>query len=149
MVSQSASEQSDTNFGFAGHIRDKHPFALFPQSDFAKLSQDDNEPKVEGDRKIYDERTKVVVLKAILERGGRKWQFVWNGIKISAPIRSDTFFDKMASKEYEFGQGDILDVTLRITRAKDEMAGVFINEKYEIIEVHSLEKTPRQTGLLP
>jgi hypothetical protein len=55
----------------------------------------------------------------------------------------------MARREYEFGQGDVLDVTLRITKVKDEMSGVFINEKYEIVEVHGHEKPPRQDSLLP
>lgn len=140
-------DPSVTDFGFAGHIHDETPLALIPQSDFAKLSQEGD-----GDseaRHTHDERTKVTVLKAIFERGARKWQFVWNGVKISAPIRSDAFFDRMASREYEFGQGDVLDVTLRITRIRDEMAGVFINDKYEIIEVHGLEKVPRQVRLMP
>ena len=54
----------------------------------------------------------------------------------------------MAKREYEFGQGDVLDVTLRITRVKDEMAGVYINEKYEIAEVFGLEKALQQTRFL-
>ncbi len=144
-------DPSVTNFGFAGQIGAEKPFALISRTDFAVLAESQDSGDKDGDesRDTHDERARVVVLKAIFERGARRWQFVWNGIKISAPIRSEVFFDKMASREYEFGQGDILDITLRITRVRDEMSGVFINEKYEIIEVHGLEKTPRQGLLMP
>ncbi len=143
-------DPSVKNFGFVGHIRDEHPLAVMPADKFALRSRAEEDDAAHNDlRHIHDERSKVTVLKAILERGDRKWQFVWNGIKISAPIRSSAFFDSMAKREYEFGQGDVLDVTLRITRVRDEMAGVFINEKYEIIEVHGLEKSLRQQSFLP
>jgi hypothetical protein len=45
----------------------------------------------EGDPNHRDERTRVTVLELVFERGTRKWQFVWNGIKISAPIKHDEF----------------------------------------------------------
>lgn len=140
-------DPSVTDFGFANHIHDEKPFAIIPQSDFAKLSEVADDDKDDG-REVHEERTKVTVLKAIFERSSRRWQFVWNGIKISAPIKNDIFFDRMASREYEFGQGDILDVTLRITRVRDEMTGVFVNEKYEIMDVHGLEKSLKQSSLL-
>jgi hypothetical protein len=145
-------DPSVTDFGFARHINDQTPFALIPQSDFVKLAEEDGGDELDEQddtRHTHDERTKVTVLKAIFERGGRRWQFVWHGIRISAPIKSDAFYDRIARREYEFGQGEILDVTLRITRVREEMTGVFINEKYEIVEVHGLEKSPKQQWLLP
>jgi hypothetical protein len=51
------------------------------------------------------------VLKAILVRSARKWQFVWNGIKISAAISDESFYDSLARHEYEFGQGDVIDAS--------------------------------------
>jgi hypothetical protein len=42
------------------------------------------------------------VIKFVFEKGTRKWQFVWNQIKIYAPITDDEFFIKLASCEYIF-----------------------------------------------
>jgi len=47
-----------------------------------------------------------------------------DGIRISAPIKSDEFFDKLATREYDFSQGDVLDVTLRVHQVRDEISGV-------------------------
>ena len=88
-----------------------------------------------------------LVLKAVFQRGPRKWEFVWNSIRISAPIRDDTFFHKLASREYAFAQGDVLDATLRVYQHRDEITGVFINERYEVVQVHDLIKRPRQDAL--
>ena len=88
------------------------------------------------------------MLKLVFERGPRKWQFVWNGVKISDAIRSDEFFHKLASREYKFTQGDILDVTMRIHQTRNDISGVWMNTDYEVTEVHGLENMPQQSTLL-
>jgi hypothetical protein len=87
-------------------------------------------------------------LRAILVRSARKWQFVWNGIQISAAITDGRFYDALARREYQFGQGDILDVMLRIYQERNDEAGVYINAGYEVIEVFGHIPGPRQ-GTLP
>jgi hypothetical protein len=138
-------DRSVTNFGFATHISAPEPTFSVPRAEFAILSRspEEDDPAIE----VKEEITKVVVIKAIFERGSRRWQFAWNGVKISAPIRSRAFFDKIAAGEYEFGQGDVLIVTLRIVRVRDELTRAFLNKSYEIIEVHGLEKSPKQSEL--
>jgi hypothetical protein len=88
-------DASVTDFGFAMHLHDAKPFSLVPRAHFAVLAAGDGEEGPDDSRETHDERTKVTVLKAIFERGARKWQFVWNGVKISAPIRSESFFDRL------------------------------------------------------
>ena len=85
--------------------------------------------------------------KAILVRSARKWQFVWNGIKISAAISDESFYESLARHEYEFGKGDIIDETLRIFQRKDDETGVYINTRYEVIKVHRRIPGPRQDSL--
>jgi hypothetical protein len=139
-------DSSVTDFGFVANIHDSHPVALFRRESFGILSAPVKSEDPD-DRHYVDERTPIIILKAIFERGDRRWQFVWNNIRISAPIKDTEFFDKLAAREYEFGQGDILDVTLRIYRTRDEMSGVFINDKYEVTQVHDLKRSAKQAGL--
>jgi hypothetical protein len=88
------------------------------------------------------------ILKTVFERGSRKWQFVWNGHKISAPIKDETFFDKIESREYKFGQGDYLVVEMTIYKEKDEVSGAMINKSYEINRVMELKKKSSQLKLI-
>lgn len=140
---------SVTDFGIAASMDvSVAPVGIIDQTGFREIVKSYGKEDEQIDVPFIDEITKVTVLKIVFERGYRKWQFVWNGIKISAPIVSDAFFDKLASHEYEFAQGDVLDITLRIHRARDEFSGALINSAYEVIEVHGLEKMPRRTSFL-
>jgi hypothetical protein len=142
-------DPSVTEFGILSHIHDETPIAIIPRIHFDDLARIEPESERDEAHRSSDQRARLVVLRAIFERSARRWQFVWNGIRISASIIDPTFFDKLASREYIFGQGDILDVTLRIHQRKDDVAGAYINEAYEIVEVHGVEHGPRQTRLSP
>jgi len=140
-------DPSVTEFGIGASMTERAPMILVPRAEFPRLAIIPEDTTEDEQRRHIDEKAKLVVLKAIFERSERRWQFVWNGIRISAPIRDKSFFDKLAAREYEFGQGDVLDVTLRIYQIQDEITGAFTNERYEIIEVHGLERRPRQSSL--
>ena len=140
-------DQSVSDFGFVARISDTHPIGVIQRSQFAILTRIPEEETEEDGRRVCDERTPVTVLKVIFERSSRRWQFVWRGVRISAPIKDEDFFTKLASREYVFSQGDVLDVTLRIYQIRDEMSGAFINDRYEIIKVHGFEKIPVQQPL--
>jgi len=90
----------------------------------------------------------VVVLTAVLERSKRKWQFLWNGHKIAADIRDESFFAKLANHEYEFGQGDSLIVDLIAQQELNELVGAYQNKSFYIAKVHKRSKGPRQVPLL-
>lgn len=138
---------SISDFGIASSVHDEAPIALIDRGKFAIIARKQEEVDDNDNTTFKDEKTKLTVLKLVFERGNRKWQFVWHGIRISAPIRSDDFFDKLASREYDFSQGDVLDVTLRVHQVRDEISGVFINSDYEVLDVHGLEKMPRQRDI--
>ena len=139
-------DSSVSNFGLAHDIHDREPVGLIARERFAIMAEAAEAPSTD-DRRYEDVPAKLVILKAVFERGARLWQFVWNGIRISAPIKDQTFFDRLARREVAFTQGDVLNVVLRVHQYRDEMSGVFINEPYEVIEVRGPEPMPRQQGL--
>ncbi|MBC7739686.1 MAG: hypothetical protein H7245_21315, partial [Candidatus Saccharibacteria bacterium] len=104
-------DPSVTEFGILSNIHDETPIAIIPRVHFDDLARIEPEAESDETNRSTDQRARLVVLRAIFERSARRWQFVWNGIRISASIIDPTFFDKLASREYVFGQGDILDVT--------------------------------------
>ena len=42
--------------------------------------------------RVIEESCDLQIVKAILERSTRKWEFMWRGVKIPAPILSDDFY---------------------------------------------------------
>jgi hypothetical protein len=95
----------------------------------------------ESDTRENIEITTVEILRAILEETDRLWEFVWYGNKISAPVIDDQFYRKFREHRITIAPGDKFDVRLKIIQKKDKGSGIFINSKYEVIEV--LKHIPR------
>lgn len=76
-------DRTINSFGIQKNIKDSEPPAVIPRSKFSELSALASETINEEERAI----TQVVqlqIIRAILEKGSRKWQFSWKGIRISA-----------------------------------------------------------------
>ncbi len=99
---------------------------------FQSITNEDSQH--ENIRELFEE-THLEISRAILARGRRKWEFVWRGITISAPILDNNFFDKFIAHEVTIAPGDSLEVKLKITQEKHSDTGIFINKGYEVLEV--------------
>lgn len=98
--------------------------------------------------RIVTERSTVGIIKAVLRRSKRKWQFSWRGIEISAPITDPTFFDRLGARQIAIAQGDSLDVDLLITQSFNPDTLVWMNTFYEVVKVHGLIEGPKQALLV-
>jgi hypothetical protein len=85
--------------------------------------------------RTFEEFTDIEITKAILEKSKRKWEFVWHGMKISAPVCDQKFYDDFFSHKITIAPGDALSVRLLVRQKKMKELGIFINESYEVIEV--------------
>ena len=140
-------DPSVTDFGLTGGIDDKDMTFPVQREKFAMLSMPEQPPSEDG-RRYRDERTNLIIIKAVFQRGNRKWEFVWHGgVRISATIQDSNFFDKLASREFWFAQGDEMDVMLRIHQRYDDVNGVFINEWYEVVKVFQISHRDYQPHL--
>lgn len=83
------------------------------------------------------------ISRAILARGRRKWEFYWRGIRISAPVLDDQFYDRFFAHDITIAPGDVLNVLLKVYRKIDPDSGIIMNSRYEVIEV--LGHMPRGT----
>jgi len=92
-------------------------------------------PSDRGDFKEVVEHTTVRIVRAILERNRRRWEFVWNGVRISAPVLDDQFYDDFFAHRITIAPGDALEVRLGMRQRLNRDIGVYINEAYEILEV--------------
>lgn len=137
-------DPSVESFGIAKGLRDPEPVIEFPRWTFAIIRQNASPRPEEGSR-YEDHEVVVSVHKAVFERSTRKWEFIWNGFKISAPILDQTFFDRLEARKVAIKQGDAFKATLRVHQIFDKMTGNWLNEKYEVIAVGDLvDRRPDQ-----
>lgn len=102
---------------------------------------------VDGDRVETEEHQILAVSRPVLEaEDRRKWQFFWNGIKISGTVVDKGMFEKLASHEWTFGIGDSLDCDLEITKRLNTI-GAWENVRYRVVKVHNVISGPRESHL--
>ena len=99
----------------------------------------------------YDVRESqaIVPIKVFLENTHRKWEFIWDGRKISANITCDKFYNDLMNGRIAYNQKDKMIVTLKIKQKLDKINNVYINDSYEIIFVKEyLKFEDKQSKLL-
>ena len=133
-----ASDPSVEGIGLSPTMIDTPPPVYVPREKFALIEQ--NPSTEETSREIVEAAT-LVISRAILERGNRKWEFYWRGFKISAPVLDSRFYDRFFAHEIMIAPGDALKVTLRVFQEQNPDTGIFINTRYEVSEV--FEHIPR------
>lgn len=127
-------DSSVTSFGIARKISDPKPVLDIPRSDFALIRQNTLAPTDDKARHV-DHQVVLSIHKAVFERSTRKWEFIWNGFRISAPILDQSFFDRLEKREISLKQGDCFTVTLRVHQVYDPFSGQWVNDRYEVLAV--------------
>ncbi len=130
--------------GFVKNIDDPKPEVIIPRS--AIISASGVIIEEDGVR-IVTEIVELQILKAILERGRRKWEFMWRGFKISAPITDNNFYKDFFAHDITIAPGDSLEVKLQIKQVKDEDTGIYSNRSYEVIEIYEHHPRLKQTSM--
>ncbi|MCE8025490.1 hypothetical protein [Billgrantia aerodenitrificans] len=131
-------------FGIIEDERMERPQFILPRE--AIMLATNEVVELDGKREIF-EIVELQILRAILERGRKKWQFMWRGVKISAPITSKSFYDDFFSHSITIAPGDSLEVKLVIKQERDYDNGVYVNKSYEIVEVYKHNPRLRQASL--
>lgn len=99
----------------------------------------------EPNQRVVPEQAEIQILRAILERGKRRWEFSWRGIRISAPVTDARFYEQFFAHRIKIAPGDTLQVTLLIRQSRDADTGVYTNIDYEVSEV--IKHMPRITQM--
>ncbi|MGO4682364.1 hypothetical protein [Hyphomicrobium sp. 2TAF46] len=84
------------------------------------------------------QRVHLLVVKAVLKRSSRKWEFDLNGQDVSAPIIDGTFFDRLQLRTISLSQGDSLDADLKVMQKFDRENNVWHTTGYEIVHVYDV-----------
>jgi hypothetical protein len=131
--------------GLVENIDSPKPEILIPKSHFAQVV---TLPEPEPDHRVITEVVELQIIKAILDRGNRKWEFMWRGIRISAPVLHEEFWDRFVAHKITIAPGDVLTARLAIKQVRENTTGIYSNEAYEVIEVFEHIPRPKQTNFL-
>lgn len=130
-------DPSIEEFGISLGLKDVDPVLNLPRSVFPAILQN-TVVLPEEESRYVDQDAALSIHKAVFERSRRKWEFIWNGFRISAPILDDDFFDRLEQRSIYIRQGDVFKATLRVHQIRDRMNGNWLNERYEIIRLGEL-----------
>lgn len=87
------------------------PEILIPREAFPQIVPNVRD---EGNTRIIEENSDLQIVKAILERNRRKWEFRWRGVKISAPVLDQQFYTGFFAHSIRIAPGDELKARLII-----------------------------------
>ncbi len=107
--------------------------AEFERRDFEDYIYDgfDTENDI-PDERVEEEITTLVIVGLNFERGSR-WQFMYNGFKISMTVKDDALMQKIDEGE-RFGKGDAIKVKLRRVQRYNKEYRAYENKSYRIVE---------------
>lgn len=119
--------------GFTIKDDDGEKCAEFARKEFEDYIYDgfDTEDAVPEER-IEEEITTLVIVGLNFERGSR-WQFMYNGFKISMIVKDDALMQKIDEGE-RFGKGDAIKVKLRRVQRYNKEYRAYENKSYRIVE---------------
>jgi hypothetical protein len=114
---------------------EEEPEIVIPRDNFKDfIIEKESEVDEEAESPIVEKAT-LQITRAILENNGRKWEFIWHGQRIPAPILDDAFYKNFSEHRIEIAPGDTLEVRLKIYRRKIEGTEIYENKKYEVVHV--------------
>jgi len=103
------------------------------KEDYARMSIK-QQIETENSRTIV-ESANLYIYKVVFEKTDRKWEFYYNGNKISANLFDEEFF-KLIDQGESFSKGDQLKVDLQVTQVFDESIGTYVNQSHAVLKVY-------------
>ncbi len=103
-------------------------------------------PSYEGDDVVHEEvEASLSVVKPYLGSSTtRKWEFLYQGIKVSANITDAAFMSRISDVSFKVGM--VMSVRMDITRKFDPTLHAYVNKSYSITEVRDIsepQESPR------
>lgn len=90
----------------------------------------------DGNQRVVEEDCDLQIVKALLVRSERKWEFRWRGVKISAPVLDQRFYDDFFAHRIRIAPGDELKARLVVRQTRDQDTGIYANVGYEVVQVY-------------
>lgn len=144
MLASTIIDERVTGFGVASYMNGPPPAIILPR---ALLSVRDELSNPEAKTRIVEEDCDLYIVKAIMERSKRKWEFKWHGMNIAAPIKDPNFYDDFARHNFTIAPGDEFQARLAIHQKRDDVSGIYTNTSFEVLHVYRHVSRPKPVRL--
>lgn len=141
-----SSDQKVKGIGLVSSMDSPPPAIPIPRSTLAQLA---TAPPDDPESRVVTEEAELQIVRAILKKSSRRWEFAWRGITIAAPVLDEGFYREFFAHKITIAPGDTLKVTLAIKQSRDPETGIYTNVGYEVMEVHEHVPRVRQMPLEP
>ncbi|MCJ7508744.1 MAG: hypothetical protein MUO85_08460 [candidate division Zixibacteria bacterium] len=118
--------------GFDFNDRTDRTLIHIPKEDFNALTLRNELLEEEIKTETIPEAS-LYIIKLVFEEN-RKWEFYYQGNKISATMEDETFSQKIDKGE-KFGKGDILVCNLEVEKIFDTEVNTYVNRSYRILKI--------------
>jgi hypothetical protein len=132
-VSAVAADSRITGLTFVPTLQAPTPEFIIPRETLQAYLPTTQEP--EPIERTIIENCDLQIVKAILERSDRKWEFRWRGVKVSAPVSDQSFYSRFFAHRITIAPGDELRVRMAIRQVRQPESRIYTNTSYEVIEV--------------
>ena len=133
MISSVTIDQRVTGLGISNSLDGPPPPVILRRE---LLDIRDIPPEEEAKTRVIEEDCDLQIVKAILEKTKRKWEFRWRGVNISAPITDPNFYVDFSAHSITIAPGDEFQARLAIKQVRDDFSGVYANKSYEVVTVY-------------
>ena len=123
------------------------PIVQIPRIEFSDLAASETNGVVSENENIVYKNGTLNILRLSFDKG-QKWDFYYEGNKITAKINDVDFLIKIDSGE-SFSKGDSLEVELEILQEFDQTVNTFVNKSYKINRIIKHIPRPQQSNLFP
>lgn len=126
--------QADPNVEGIKIQHDNETFVNFERTEFSELIYNDFADEVsKPDEKIEIDYNAILSIITLSFEQSAKWQVMYNGFKISLPVK-DNNLQKLIDSGERFAKGDAIKVKLEILKKYNESFNAYENKSYRILE---------------
>jgi hypothetical protein len=126
-------DEKVTGVAIVQNVHSPQPEVMIPREALQQIAPTIRE---EGNQRVVEEDCDLQIVKALLVRSDRKWEFRWRGVKISAPVLDPGFYDEFFAHRITIAPGDEFKARLVIRQTRDEDTGIYANVGYEVVQVY-------------
>jgi hypothetical protein len=126
-------DEKISGLAFVSNVNNFHPEIVIERNALSEIA-----PVVhdEGNQRFVEEDCDLQIVKALLVRSDRKWEFRWRGVRISAAVLDKGFYDEFFAHRITIAPGDEFKARLVIKQIRDDDTGIYANIGYEVAKVY-------------
>lgn len=140
-----ALSSDDAIKGFEIYDQDRKKLCTVERDSFGYMAL--ASPVPDSDIRIKPEESILTIFKVVFEKG-YKWQFYYQGNKISADIKDEIFYEQIDSGA-KFSKGDKLIADIEIHQVFDKSIQAYINKEYSVVKIKQRIPRDEQINIFP